>query len=51
VRSWSCTADKIDAAIQSPDADVVGAVLDGKKVPGTVQVDFPVASSSARTAR
>jgi polyisoprenoid-binding protein YceI len=43
VRSWSCTADKIDAAIQSSDADVVGAVLDGKKVPGTVQVDFPVA--------
>lgn len=43
LRSWSCTADKIDATIQSPDDGVVAAVLDGKKVPGTVQVDFPVA--------
>jgi polyisoprenoid-binding protein YceI len=43
VRSWSCTADKIDATITSPDEDVVSDVLEGKKVPGTVQVDFPVA--------
>lgn len=43
VRSWSCTADKIDASITSPDDDVVGDVLAGKKVPGAVQVEFPVA--------
>jgi polyisoprenoid-binding protein YceI len=42
VRSWSCTADRIDATLSTPDDGVVGNVLDGKKVPGTVQVDFPV---------
>jgi polyisoprenoid-binding protein YceI len=42
VRSWSCSADKIDAEIVSPEAAVPAAVLEGRKVPGTVQVDFPV---------
>jgi polyisoprenoid-binding protein YceI len=41
LKSWSCTADKIDAALNSPD-DAIAATLDGKKVAGTVQVDFPV---------
>lgn len=42
LRSWSCTADKIDAALSTPDESVVANTLDGKEVAGTVQVDFPV---------
>lgn len=42
LRSWSCGADKIDATLNSPD-DAVAATLEGKKVAGTVQLDFPVA--------
>ncbi|MEN9508821.1 MAG: hypothetical protein RLZZ621_1384 [Gemmatimonadota bacterium] len=42
LRSWTCTADKIDAALSSPDDAVIVSTLDGKKVAGTVQVDFPV---------
>ncbi|MCO4100369.1 MAG: YceI family protein [Gemmatimonas sp.] len=42
LRSWSCTADKIDAALSTPDGSVVANTLDGKEVAGTVQVDFPV---------
>lgn len=43
LRNWSCTADKIDAMLSSPDEAVISNTLDGKKVAGTVQVDFPVA--------
>ncbi|WP_337169359.1 YceI family protein [Gemmatimonas aurantiaca] len=43
VRSWSCTADRIDATINSPETAVTDAVLDGRKVDGKVEVDFPVA--------
>jgi polyisoprenoid-binding protein YceI len=43
LRSWSCTADRIDATLVSPDESVLASTLDGKKVAGTVQVDFPVA--------
>ena len=42
LRSWSCTADKIDATLSSPEDAVISNTLDGKKVAGTVQVDFPV---------
>jgi polyisoprenoid-binding protein YceI len=42
LRSWTCTADKIDAALSSPDEAVIANTLDGNKVAGTVQVDFPV---------
>jgi polyisoprenoid-binding protein YceI len=42
LRSWSCTADKIDATLSTPDESVVANTLDGKEVAGTVQVDFPV---------
>jgi polyisoprenoid-binding protein YceI len=42
IRSWSCSADKIDAQLSSPDDAVITNTLDGKKVAGTVQVDFPV---------
>lgn len=42
IRAWSCTADKIDATLNSPE-DAIASTLDGKKVAGTVQVDFPVA--------
>lgn len=42
LRSWSCTADKIDATLSSPDDAVIANTLEGKKVAGTVQVDFPV---------
>lgn len=41
LRSWSCSADRIDATLNSPD-DAIASTLDGKKVAGTVQVDFPV---------
>lgn len=41
LRSWTCTADKIDAALSSPDESVIANTLDGKEVAGTVQVDFP----------
>ncbi len=43
LRAWSCTADKIDATLHSPDDAVITNTLEGKKVAGTVQVDFPVA--------
>lgn len=42
LRSWSCTADRIDATLDSPDEAVIANTLEGKKVAGTVQVDFPV---------
>jgi polyisoprenoid-binding protein YceI len=43
LRSWSCSADKIEATLSSPEDAVVANTLDGKKVAGSVQVDFPVA--------
>ena len=43
IRAWRCTADKIDATLHSPDSAVITNTLEGKKVAGTVQVDFPVA--------
>jgi len=42
LRSWTCTADKIDATLNAATDDVIDHTLDGKKVAGTVQVDFPV---------
>lgn len=42
LRSWSCSAERIEAALQSPEESVVASTLEGRKVPGTVQVDFPV---------
>ncbi|HEY0931327.1 MAG TPA: YceI family protein [Gemmatimonas sp.] len=43
VRSWSCTADRIDAAINASETAVSAAVLEGRKVEGSVSLDFPVA--------
>jgi polyisoprenoid-binding protein YceI len=43
LRSWSCTADKIDATLNAATDEVIEHTLDGKKVSGTVQVDFPAA--------
>lgn len=42
VRSWNCTADRIDATLSASDDGAIAAVLDGRKVAGQVQVDFPV---------
>jgi hypothetical protein len=42
VRSWNCSADRIDATLVPSDDGVIAAVLDGRKVAGQVQVDFPV---------
>ncbi|MBL0937396.1 MAG: YceI family protein [Gemmatimonadaceae bacterium] len=42
VRSWNCSADRIDAKLSAADEGVIASVLDGKKVAGQVQVDFPV---------
>ncbi len=43
VRSWSCTAERIDATISASESAVPVAVLDGRKVEGSVELDFPVA--------
>lgn len=43
LRSWSCSADKIDASLNSSDDAVIANTLEGKEVAGTVQVDFPAA--------
>lgn len=43
LRSWSCSADQMDEAIDSPESNVQAAILDGRKVPGSIAVDFPVA--------
>lgn len=47
LRSWSCSADRIDAAIDG-EAGTVGAVLEGRTVAGTVQLDFPVSGLECR---
>ncbi len=41
LRSWTCTADKIEAKIDA-ESGVTDAVLDGRKVAGTLEVEFPV---------
>jgi polyisoprenoid-binding protein YceI len=43
LRSWTCSADKIDAMLSSPDDGAIANTLEGKKVAGTVEVDFPAA--------
>lgn len=43
VRSWNCSADRIDATLTPSEEGAIAAVLDGRKVAGQVQVDFPVA--------
>ena len=47
VRSWNCTADKIDAVMQA-EAPVSDSILANRKVAGTVQVDFPIAKLECR---
>lgn len=46
VRSWNCSADKIDASISAESA--VDGVLSSQKVAGTVKVDFPVEKLECR---
>lgn len=41
LRSWTCTADKIESKIDA-ETGVADAVLDGRKVAGTLEVEFPV---------
>ncbi|WP_309672529.1 YceI family protein [Gemmatimonas sp.] len=41
LRSWTCTADKIESKIDA-ESGVADAVLDGRKVAGTLEVEFPV---------
>lgn len=41
LRSWTCTADKIESKIDA-ESGVANAVLDGRKVAGTLEVEFPV---------
>lgn len=48
LRSWSCTADRIDATLTASDEAVITSTLEGRKVAGTVQVDFPVAKLECR---
>ena len=43
LRSWTCTADKIEAKIDA-EPGVNDAVLEGRKVAGTLEVEFPVAN-------
>lgn len=43
LKSWTCTADKIDAKIDAATG-VSDAVLDGRKVAGSLEVAFPVAN-------
>ncbi|BAH37718.1 MAG TPA: YceI family protein [Gemmatimonas aurantiaca] len=43
VRSWNCTAERIEATINASESAVPVAVLDGRKVEGSVELDFPVA--------
>jgi polyisoprenoid-binding protein YceI len=43
VRSWTCTADRMDAEIESSEMNVAAAILEGRKVPGRIEVEFPVA--------
>lgn len=43
LRSWTCTADKIESKIDA-ETGVADAVLDGRKVAGTLEVEFPVAN-------
>jgi polyisoprenoid-binding protein YceI len=42
LRSWTCTADKIESKIDA-EVGVADAVLGGRKVAGTLEVEFPVA--------
>lgn len=42
LRSWSCSADQVDATLTSASDAVLSETLEGKKVAGSVQVDFPV---------
>jgi polyisoprenoid-binding protein YceI len=42
LRSWTCTADKIESKIDA-ETGVADAVLGGRKVAGTLEVEFPVA--------
>ncbi|QJR34719.1 YceI family protein [Gemmatimonas groenlandica] len=41
LRSWTCTADKIESKIDA-ESGVADAVLNGRKVAGTLEVEFPV---------
>ncbi|WP_310570014.1 YceI family protein [Gemmatimonas sp.] len=41
LRSWTCSADKIESKIDA-ESGVANAVLDGRKVAGTLEVEFPV---------
>lgn len=43
LKSWTCTAEKIEAKIDAATG-VSDAVLDGRKVAGSLEVGFPVAS-------
>lgn len=43
LRSWTCTADKIEAKIDA-ESGVSDAVLEGRKVAGSLEVEFPVAN-------
>lgn len=48
LRSWSCSADRIDVTLTSPEETVIASTLEGRKVAGTVQVDFPVSKLECR---